>query len=363
MPGLTSGVRRDHRSSLFTLLFIFVVWGDFSALPAIGLCNDGPSGDTGSPVAVINGYIISEADLAPMVAGQLQPLRQQEYDFKSKALDQLISKRLLEAEAAKQAITVDQLIERELKTKIVEPTDAEVEAYYLGQKEKLQRPLSEVRIQLRQTLWQAKIQQSREQYVARLKADATIQISLSPPRVQIADDPKRARGNASAAVSIVEFSDYHCPFCMRAEAVMTQVLAKYDGRVRLVYRDFPLDNLHPRARAAAEAASCAGDQGKFWEYHDLLFARAPKASSEDLKGFATTVGLDMEKFNACMFQNTHHDTVQRDIDEAARLGLSGTPAFFINGRFLNGAQPLEKFVQIIDEELAFAQNKASAGQR
>ena len=312
-----------------------------------------------TPVATINGSIVSEADLAQMVAGQLQQLRQQEYDLKSKALELVIAKRLLETEAAKQGISVDQLTDREVRAKVGEPTDSEVEAYYIGQKDRLQRPLSDMRVQLRQALRQAKMQQAMEQYVARLKGDAKIQISLSPPRVQVAGDPKRARGNTKAGVSIIEFSDYHCPFCKRAETVMTELLAKYDGRVRLMYRDFPLDSLHPRARAAAEAANCAGDQGKFWEYHDLLFAQAPKASDDDLKGYATTVGLDLEKFDGCILKNTYHNDVQRDIDEATKLGLTGTPAFFINGRFVNGAQPLENFVQIIDEELARAESSTA----
>jgi protein-disulfide isomerase len=99
---------------------------------------------------------------------------------------------------------------------------------------------------------------------------------------------------------------------------------------------------------------CAQDQDKFWNYHDLLFANSPKAEPNDLKGFAQQAGLDVSKFDSCLFQSVHHDAVQRDIDEATKLGLMGTPAFFINGRFVNGAQPLEKFVQIIDEELALA---------
>jgi protein-disulfide isomerase len=332
-------------------------------LPATALCQEAVSSPVEGQVATVNGAVISELDLLQLAAGQLQRLRQQEYEVKAKVLDQLIATRLLQAEAAKQGITVIELTDLELQTKVTDPTAGEVEAYYLAQKDKLQRPLSDVLVQLRQALRQAKIQQAMEQYVSRLKADAKIQISLSPPRVQVADNPKRARGNANAAVSIVEFSDYHCPFCKRAESVVQEVMAKYDGRVRLVYRDFPLDNLHPRARAAAEAASCAGDQGKFWEYHDLLLAHAPKASDDDLKGFATTLVLDMEKFNGCIFQNTHRDAVQRDIDEGTKLGISGTPAFFINGRFLNGAQPLEKFIQIIDDELARAQSNNAVSMR
>lgn len=348
-------LRQVQKSRLFTFLLL-----GMCLLPATGLSENRGTATQPTPVATINGSIVSEADLDQMVVGQLQQLRQQEYELKSKALDQLIAKRLLEVVAAKQGISVDQLTDREVKAKVGEPTDSEVEAYYLGQRDRLQRPLSEVRSQLREALRQSRIQDGMQQYVARLKAASTIVVWLNPPRVELTGHSNRIRGNSDAPVAIVEFSDFHCPFCKRVQPSLNEVLSRYDGKVKHVFRDFPLDNLHPQARAAAEAANCAGDQGKFWEYHDLLFAQAPKASPDDLKGYARTVGLNTEKFDNCVFQGTHHDAVQRDIDEATRVGMTGTPGFFINGRFLNGAQPIEKFVQIIDEELAFTQKGASS---
>jgi protein-disulfide isomerase len=122
--------------------------------------------------------------------------------------------------------------------------------------------------------------------------------------------------------------------------------------VRLVYRDFPIDGLHPQARRAAEAARCAHDQGKFWEYHDVLFTQAPKATPDDLGRYAAQVGLDRAAFDRCLTERAHRATVERDLDEGRRLGITGTPAFFINGRALIGAQPLEAFVRVVEEELA-----------
>jgi protein-disulfide isomerase len=119
-----------------------------------------------------------------------------------------------------------------------------------------------------------------------------------------------------------------------------------------VYRDFPIESLHPRARWAAEAARCAHDQGKFWEYHDVLYANAPQAAPEDLRRYAEQVRLNVATFENCVSAGIHREAVQRDIDEATRLGVNGTPAFFINGRPLPGAQPLEAFVRVIEEELA-----------
>ena len=112
--------------------------------------------------------------------------------------------------------------------------------------------------------------------------------------------------------------------------------------------------LHPQARRAAEAARCAREQGKFWEYHDVLFAHPPQAAPEDLKRYAVQVGLDRVRFEGCVTEGVHRAAVQRDFDEGVRLGVTGTPTIFVNGRPLTGAQPLEVFVRIVEEELRSA---------
>ena len=134
-----------------------------------------------------------------------------------------------------------------------------------------------------------------------------------------------------------------------------QLESQYGDKVKLVFRDYPIDNLHPTARKAHEAARCAHDQGKFWAYHDALFANAPQASPEQLKTYAQDVGLDVPAFEQCFNNGTYQAVVQRDVEEGTRVGVSGTPAFFINGRLVSGAQPLESFVRVIEEELARAQ--------
>ena len=216
---------------------------------------------------------------------------------------------------------------------------------------------AENRDKIRASLQQRKLAAQRNQYVRSLRAQGTVVDRLQPPpvvRVQVSTDGAPIRGTADAPVTVVEFSDFHCPFCKRVQPTLTQVLEKYPGKVRLLFRHLPLDALHPQARGAAEASWCAQDQGKFWEYHDVLFEQAPKATEDDLKRYAGQIDLDVRKFESCLSQNAHRDSVQRDIDEVNKLGTSGTPAFFINGRPLSGAQPLEKFVQMIDEELALA---------
>jgi len=169
--------------------------------------------------------------------------------------------------------------------------------------------------------------------------------------VKVPVDGAPVRGAADAPVTLVEFSDFHCPFCKRVQPTLAQLLERYPGKVKMVYRDFPIDSLHPQARRAAEAARCAQDQGKFWEYHDLSYAGPASATPKELERYAGQVGLDVTVFGRCLSSSVHRAAVQRDIDEGDRLGISGTPAFFINGRPFTGAQPLEAFVRAIEEEL------------
>jgi protein-disulfide isomerase len=195
----------------------------------------------------------------------------------------------------------------------------------------------------------------RKVFVEALRAKANVRVNLDPPpiiRVEVSTHDAPVRGMVEAPVTVVEFSDYHCPFCKRVQPTLDQLLMKYPQKVKLVFRNFPLDKLHPQARGAAEAAQCAKEQGKFWEYHDLLFTNAPKAASEDLGNYAQQVGLDGKKFELCLADVGQQAAVQQDVADGARLGITGTPMFFINGRPLSGAIPFKRFVQVIEEELA-----------
>jgi protein-disulfide isomerase len=162
------------------------------------------------------------------------------------------------------------------------------------------------------------------------------------------------RGSSAAEVSIVEFSDFHCPYCRQAQATIDQLLQRYKGVVRVVYKHSPIDNLHPEARKAAEAAECAADQDQFWQFHDELFRMTPAESTgvDNLMSIAARLHLRAPEFQQCLQSGKHTTQVQRDVDEAAALGVTGTPTFFVNGRLMVGAQPLDSFANIIDEELA-----------
>jgi protein-disulfide isomerase len=151
-------------------------------------------------------------------------------------------------------------------------------------------------------------------------------------------------------VTIVKFEDFQCPYCKAIQPVLVELLKRYDGKLRLVHKDLPLDAIHPQARQAAEAARCAADEARFWEYHDKLYSHSPKLSVNELKVYARDLGL--KRFDQCFMSEKFKGAIQQDVAEGANLGLTGTPSFFINGREISGAQPIEAFIALIDDELA-----------
>lgn len=319
--------------------------------------NDPPPAKGEQPVAMVAGQPIYEGDLQPLIQSQLYPLRRQEYELKTKALDQLIEQKLLEAEASKQGIPAAKLLE-EIQAKVTEPTDPEVEAFYLAQKDRIDRPLESVREPLRQGLKQARLDQARQAYLDDLRDKADVSVYLRPPKVEVAYDPARVRGDSKAPVTIVEFSDFQCPFCKKVHPVMKELLTKYAGRVKLAYRDFPLRQIHAQAQIAAEASRCAEEQGRFWEYHDRLFENQGKLDQTALVEYAAGGGLDRPQFESCLASGKFRPQIEQDYQEGMRLGVQGTPAFFINGVLVSGAQPADVFEKAIEAELRAGENPA-----
>jgi protein-disulfide isomerase len=173
-----------------------------------------------------------------------------------------------------------------------------------------------------------------------------------PARIDVSVDDDPAFGPNDAAVTIVEFSDFECPFCGRFRVeTFDALIEQYDGQIRFVYRDFPLSSIHPNAQKAAEAAECADEQGQFWEMHDLIFANQTNMGVSALSGFATELELDEEAFDECLNSGQYTEEVLADFQEGQAYGVTGTPTFFINGVRLVGAQPLSAFQAIIDQEL------------
>jgi protein-disulfide isomerase len=309
------------------------------------------------PLAVVNGETISTEELNRALGAKLSQLEEQAYKLKRQELDALIAQRLLAQEAKKREISVAALSDAEVTAKVGLVTEKEIDDFYQQNKARIRGDEVEIRQKIRAFLQQQKLNARREEFVNSLRSQGKVVVHLKPPpvvRVEVAVEGAPVRGSAAAPVTLVEFSDFECLFCKQAQATLKQVLERYPGKVRLAYRDFPLDSIHPQARRAAEAARCANDQGRFWEYHDVLFAHPAKLSPDDLKQYAAQTGVDVAKFESCLSSGVHKVAVQRDLDEGTRLGVTGTPTFFINGRALTGVQSLEAFVRVIEEELANA---------
>lgn len=172
-------------------------------------------------------------------------------------------------------------------------------------------------------------------------------------RYEVIEDDDPVIGPDNAAITIIEFSDYQCPYCAKWHAeVFGRLREEYPEQVRIIYRDFPLESIHPEAKPAAAAATCAHEQGKFWEYHDLLINAGNDLGQETYLAMAREVGLDSPSFQICIEEGRYLGEVQADLEYASGLGVRSTPTFFLNGIPLVGAQPYEIFQQVIEKELA-----------
>jgi len=330
---------------------------DRSAEPAPSSARPAPSSAGKSagedPIAIVEGRPIYERDLVGAAAAQLLQARQQEYKIASEALNALILQKVVENEAKKQGISVERLYEKEVDSKIPEPSDDEARGYYLAVKGQTTLPFEQIKSQVKRLLKNAEVQQARARYADSLRGNAEVAVFLQPPAVELGEnDPARIEGNPTAPISIVEFADFQCPYCGRVEPTLAAILKKYDSKVKLAFRDFPLSSIHPYAEGAAEASRCAEAMGKFWPMHDAMYANQSKLTQADLIKTAGSLGMDESAFSACLKSGKYKPAIQQDVAAGLRVGVTGTPAFFINGRYLSGSVPEAQFDQIIDSELS-----------
>ena len=260
----------------------------------------------------VNGEAITAKDLEAALGAKVAKLEEQIYNPKRQELDGMIPRRLLAHEAGKRGLSVVELLDAEVTSKVAVVTEQEIDAFYQANKANLRGDEATLRPRIRNHLQQQKLFARRELFLASLRAQSKVVVRLEPPpaaRIQVPIDGASLRDAAEASVTIVEFSDFECPFCKQVHPTLAQLLEKYAGKIRLAFRDFPLESIHPQARQAAEAARCASDQGKFWSYHDMLFAQSSILAAEDLKRYAAQVGLDAAKFAGCLSDGVHQATV------------------------------------------------------
>ncbi len=302
-------------------------------------------------VAKVGGTEISREELEKSVRPKLIELENQRYETLRQGLEELIGERLIELEAKARGKTAEELRDEEIFSKVAEPGDDEIQRVYDENKAQIgDRTLEELRPQIIQFLKQRTANMLYQALLKDLKKKYGVKTMLSPPVVDVSTGGRPSRGGGEdAPITMIEFADYECPYCKLVQPTVEQVLETYGDKVRYVYRDFPLP-FHSHARPASLAARCAEEQGKFWEYHDALF-EAPDLSTDGLRSLADSVGLDRIKFDDCLASEKYADAVKRDMEDGSNAGVNGTPAFFINGRFLSGALPFDQIKAVIDEEL------------
>lgn len=312
-----------------------------------------------SQVGSWKGGSIAYGDFTKEMEGEIRQKEasylNERYTFERGALENKILEKVLEEESKALGLkSIDELIAKEITGKIPEPSEAEITDFYEKVKSQTNgASLEDIRPQLVMSLRQQKSQETMQKYIEDIKVKYEVKISLPFPegaRVSVSADDDPFIGPKDAPITIVQFAEYQCPYCGKAGEAVDKVMEEYKGKIKMVYRDFPL-SFHDRAIPAAVAANCAGEQGKYWEMHKLLMSNQSALSEENLTAHATTLSLDLTKWNTCREDPKQAAEVQKDFQDGQKVGVNGTPAFFINGIMLSGAVPYPQFKEIIDREL------------
>lgn len=298
-------------------------------------------------VAKVGGTYLNSADFEKKEAGDLLQARYTMYLSERKVLDKYIDDQILDMQAKREGLTVDQLLDKEAYKGIKDPTDDQMEVYYEGLG--VDQPFATVKDQILDHIRELRKTKARTAYVDKLRVESNIRILLAPPTADVDAQSVNIQGSKDAPVTLVEFADYQCPYCAKMNPVLQTLEKEYGNKLSVVFKDFPLP-MHKDAEKAAEAARCAGDQGKYWEYHDLLFS-SHQTDLTSLKSHAGQLKLDQAKFDACVDSGAEAAAVKKDLEEGQRLGLTATPSFFVNGHFFNGSADASTIREIIGMEM------------
>jgi protein-disulfide isomerase len=239
------------------------------------------------------------------------------------------------------------LVDRDIKSQVQDPTEDQMKVYYEGLE--TDQPYEAVRAKILEKIRQLRMDKARTAYVKVLRAQSNTIVELAAPSANVNLENAYTLGPKHALVTLVEFADYECPYCQKVAADLRKLQGDFGDKLAFVFKDFPLP-MHSHSQKAAEAARCAGKQGKFWEYHDELF-RSKQLDADRLKENALALHLDWAQFGKCLDSGQESADVQRDREEGLKLGLSGTPSFFVNGHFYSGALDYTALHQIVEQQL------------
>src|SRR5579859_585783 len=298
-------------------------------------------------VARVSGADLTLSDLQQNESGKLLQAEYQYYLNERKALEELIDNRLLADEARRRSISLEQLLDTEVYKGVKDPTEDQLEVYYEGLD--TQDSYQSVRDDVLQHIRDLRRTKARAAYVEKLRQEAKINILLMPPSAQVNVAKAYTRGEQNAPVVLVEFADYQCPYCQKVNPQIQQLKKEYGDNLTVIFKDFPLP-MHHSSEKAAEASRCAGQQGKFWEYHDVLFY-SKQIEVDALKEHARVLKLDGDRFDTCLDSGAEAGAVKKDLEEAKGLGLTGTPSFFVNGHFFSGVVDYAALKDIVNQQL------------
>ena len=350
-------IARGHVAARVVVLSVAAVaCGGDSGGASAGASLGGSNGSGEEVLAVVDGTSITLADLDSRIGDQLGRMdfqyRSQRHQLIESALTDMIQSRLLTEEAAARGVSVDELVASTTEGK-VEVTDAQVEDWYRRNRSRVGgQPFEDVSPQIRTFLEDAERAELVNALARQLEAEREVVYYMEPARAEFDLTGAPSAGPEDAAVTLVEFSDFECPFCGRFFPTVNEIKEKYGDRVRFVYLQFPLTNLHPNAFKAAEASLCAHEQDSFWEMHDLMFTEQSSLGVPELKEKASRLGLDTEEFDACLDSGRQAERIRADMQQGTTVGVSGTPALFVNGvNVPGGAVPYETVAAAIDREL------------
>jgi len=263
----------------------------------------------------------------------------------------VVDDKLVADEAAKEHLTIDELLKKHVDDQVKDPGEEAIHVYYLGAQTDM--PYADARPKILEHVRKLERKKALDDYLASLRKAADVKVMLLPPRLEVAVGNSPSIGSADAPITLIEFADYQCPYCHQMEPTLESIREQYGDKIRFVYKDFPLP-MHQYAEKAAEAALCAGEQGQYWPYHDRLFAGASPDELQvpGLKKTAADLKLDTAKFDSCLDGGSQAAAVAQDINAGKAFGLSGTPTILINGYYLSGVVQKGVVTDIIEVELA-----------
>lgn len=305
-------------------------------------------------VAKIGDVTVTEQEMLQGIESQVYDAELKLHELKMGRIRAIVLKTLMEADSRKKDMSNDEFLDKYIANDI-KVSDKEINAFIEERKIPKENINDQIKEKVRQFLEVEKKKVAIENWIGQKTKNSPVEVYVSEPKrptfdVEVGNAP--FVGGADAKVTVVEFSDFQCPFCAKGAEIMNEVKKKYGNKVKIVFKNYPLP-FHTHAKDAAHAALCVHEQKAelFWKLHDVMFADQTKLARSDLGAAAKKVGADSSKFDACMSSNKFMAAIEADMEQGKNLGVQSTPTFFVNGQLINGAHPIEVFSQIIDTEL------------